>query len=96
MRRSVHFFAALLSISAGSVWSAELWLSNARLIDGTGATEVPSVNLQINGNRIVAIFAFGNNLQGWPARIQRVLQSLQHVWFIICNDGSGHLLVSER
>ena len=40
---------------SGSASSAELWLSNARLIDGTGKTEIRNVNVHVSGNRIVEI-----------------------------------------
>ncbi len=40
---------------SGSASSADLWLSNAQLIDGTGKTEIRSVNVRVNGNRIIEI-----------------------------------------
>lgn len=40
---------------SGSASSADLWLSNAQLIDGTGKTEIRSVNVHMSGNRIVEI-----------------------------------------
>ena len=40
---------------SGSASSADLWLSNAQLIDGTGKTEIRRVNLHLSGNRIIEI-----------------------------------------
>ena len=40
---------------SGSASSADLWLSNAQLIDGTGKTEIRSVNVHVSGNRIIEI-----------------------------------------
>ncbi len=36
-------------------YSADIWLSNAQLIDGTGKTEIRSVNVRVTDNRIVEI-----------------------------------------
>ncbi|MBP7371040.1 MAG: amidohydrolase family protein [Arenimonas sp.] len=36
-------------------YSADIWLSNAQLIDGTGKTEIRSVNVHVTDNRIVEI-----------------------------------------
>ena len=42
-------------LASGTASSADLWLSNAQLIDGTGKTEIRSVNVRVSGNRIVEI-----------------------------------------
>lgn len=54
---NVHALKLLLFgiVFSGSASSADLWLSNAQLIDGTGKTEIRNVNVHINGNRIVEI-----------------------------------------
>lgn len=52
--RAVRLFIFGILVS-GSASSADLWLSNAQLIDGTGKTEIRRVNVHISGNRIVEI-----------------------------------------
>ena len=42
-------------LASGTASSADLWLSNAQLIDGTGKTEIRSVNVRVSGNRIIEI-----------------------------------------
>jgi len=44
-----------LTGATSPVRAADLWLTNAQLIDGTGVSEVRSVNLRISGGRIAEI-----------------------------------------
>ena len=57
-RAALLAFFVIISM-APAARSADLWISNARLIDGTGVTGVRAVNLRIAGGHIAEIAAPG-------------------------------------
>ncbi len=55
MLRAIVVAALAMSICVPAARSAELWISNAQLIDGTGSATVPMVNLHIVAGHIAEI-----------------------------------------
>ncbi len=55
MLRALIVAALMMTLGVPAARSAELWISNAQLIDGTGSVKVPMVNLHVVAGHIAEI-----------------------------------------